>query len=156
MKKTNNRYFFTGVALVFLLGACSSPQYPMKDGYYTAEAEDYDQDGWKEYVTVYISHGHIALVEYNGFNTAGLVKSWDMNFMREMNAHKGTYPNSYIRYYGAQLLQKQGTGGIDSLSGATNSGYAFIELADAALEKARLGDTETCLVKLSGHPGAWH
>jgi major membrane immunogen (membrane-anchored lipoprotein) len=128
----------------------------MQDGYYTAEAAEFDSHGWKEYVTVYVSGGRITLVEYNACNDSGFIKSWDMDYMRQMNALCGTYPNAYTRYYGRALLNNQGTEGIDCITGATNSYHVFLALADAALENARRGDTETRLVPIVEPEGESH
>jgi major membrane immunogen (membrane-anchored lipoprotein) len=144
------------VPLIFfaaLYMSCGGNSSALKDGYYTAEAAEFDNHGWKEYVTLCISSGKISMVEYNAFNQSGLIKSWDMNYMRLMNAASGSYPNAYTRYYAGQLLTRQGTEGIDALSGATESYWSFLRLADAALENARRGDTETSMVSFSGGHG---
>jgi major membrane immunogen (membrane-anchored lipoprotein) len=139
--------FLTALMPITGMG-CSAEKYFLHDGYYGAEAAEFDSGGWKEYVIICISNGRIILVEYNAFNAAGFVKSWDMNYMREMNTAIGTYPNAYTRYYGGRLLLGQGTENISALSGATRSYRSFIRLADAALAKARQGDTETSRVTL--------
>jgi major membrane immunogen (membrane-anchored lipoprotein) len=120
----------------------------MKDGYYTAEAAGFDAHGWKEYLTICVSSGRITMVEYNAFNPSGFIKSWDMDYMRVMNAHDGTYPNAYVRAYKEQLLNSQGTAGIECLSGATTSYHSFLQLAEAALENSRSGIQATRLVQL--------
>jgi major membrane immunogen (membrane-anchored lipoprotein) len=141
------------VPLIFLAAlymSCGGNSTALKDGYYTAEAAEFDSHGWKEYVTLSISSGKICMVEYNAFNPSGLVKSWDMNYMRLMNAASGSYPNAYTRYYAGQLLTRQGTEGIDALSGASDSYRTFLRLADAALENARRGDTGPRMVSFGG------
>jgi major membrane immunogen (membrane-anchored lipoprotein) len=135
--------------LLVLYISCTGNSSLLKDGYYTAEAADFDSFGWKEYVTIRVSGGQITLVEYNAFNPSGFIKSWDMDYMRLMGALGETYPNAYTRYYGRQLFEKQGTSGVDRLSGATNSYNTFLQLADAALKNARRGDRETRLVNLA-------
>jgi major membrane immunogen (membrane-anchored lipoprotein) len=139
------------VFLLILLVSCGANDSALKDGYYTAEAGEFDAHGWKEYLTICVFGGQITLVEYNAFNASGFIKSWDMDYMRVMNARNGTYPNAYTRSYGRQLLEKQGTEGVDCISGATDSYYSFLQLADAALENARRGDAETRLVKTGGN-----
>jgi major membrane immunogen (membrane-anchored lipoprotein) len=143
------------VVLWFLLMAlcvsCAGKSSTLKDGYYTAEAAQFDEHGWKEYVTIRVADGKITLVEYNAFNSSGFIKSWDMDYMRVMNARNRTYPNAYTRYYGKQLLENQGTEGVECISGATNSYHTFLALADRALENARQGDDSTGLVTFSGN-----
>jgi major membrane immunogen (membrane-anchored lipoprotein) len=134
------------VFLAVLYISCTGKSSVLKDGYYTAEAVEFDEHGWKEYVTICVSSKRIGLVEYNAFNASGIIKSWDMNYMRLMNASNDTYPNAYARYYGSQLLSHQNTDEVDCISGATDSYNLFIRLADAALENARQGNTETELV----------
>jgi major membrane immunogen (membrane-anchored lipoprotein) len=122
----------------------------MQDGYYTASAVELDDHGWKEYVTIYVSRGKILTVEYNAVNGSGFVKSWDMDYMRIMNAVNGTYPNAYTRQYAAQLVKTQDAEKIDALSGASNSWHTFKQLAAAAMENARSGSASpgTVLVLL--------
>ena len=59
----------------------------------------------------------------------------------------GTYPNEYTRYYAGQLLEGQGEGVIDAISGATSSHSTFQMLAQAVLEQARKGDSSIVTVE---------
>jgi major membrane immunogen (membrane-anchored lipoprotein) len=149
-RRIRKRHILFLAFLAALCASCAGKNFDLKDGYYTAEIAGFDEHGWKEYVTICVSAGRITLVEYNAINASGFIKSWDMRYMRLMNATDGTYPNAYTRYYGRQFLDKQGTDGIDRISGATDSYHTFIRLADTALENARQGNTETTLVSLSG------
>ena len=160
MRKITRAYMICGTVLTVIavaaslilpagmLVSCSSAEYPLKDGYYSAEAAEFDSHGWKEYITICVSSGQIIMVEYNAFNTSGFIKSWDMDYMRVMNAKDGTYPNAYTRYYGGKFMEKQGVEGIDFLSGSTHSHFTFLQLAAAVLENAQLGDTATRFVVL--------
>ncbi|MDR0290608.1 MAG: FMN-binding protein [Treponema sp.] len=150
IKRSILLFFMAFLLFAAGLGSCSANKTSMHDGYYSAEAAEFDYLGWKEYVTICVSNGQIILVEYNAFNSSGFVKSWDMEYMRTMNAASKSYPNAYTRYYRRRLLSGQGTDNISALSGATHSYHSFIKLADAALEKARDGNTETSLVLLDG------
>jgi major membrane immunogen (membrane-anchored lipoprotein) len=136
------------LVLIFLviLVSCGENSSSLKDGYYTAEAAEFDEHGWKEYVTICVSGGRIILIEYNAYNASGFIKSWDMRYMRLMNGDSGTYPNAYTRYYAGQLLNRQGTDGIECLAGATNSYLSFLKLSDAAMENAGKADDETRLI----------
>ena len=145
-KKTK---FIACTVSAFLLWSCSPARHILQDGYYNAEIAEFDIFGWKEYVTIRVSGGRIIFVEYNAFNPSGFVKSWDMNYMRIMNDTDGTYPNAYTREYVRQFLESQGTEGVDMISGATHSYYLFIRLAEAVLESARQGNTQTVLVTLN-------
>jgi len=134
------------LSFLLLLASCVKNSQDLLDGYYTAETSEFDTNGWKEYLTICVSGGQIILVEYDSYNSSGFIKSWDMDYMRTMNEAKGTYPNAYSRYFGRQLIEKQGTDKIDVLSGASRSYRVFITLAKAVLENAREGNSKTALV----------
>ena len=134
--------------LALLLAACGGHEGKMQDGYYTAEAAEFDANGWKEYITIYVSSGTIVTVEYDAKNASGFIKSWDMDYMRMMNESDGTYPNKYVREYGQALLNRQDPDVVDAIAGATHSHATFQLLARAAMEKARLGDTNVAFVEL--------
>lgn len=127
-----------------LLAACGE-QAGLQDGYYTAQAEEFSH-GWREYITILVKGGSIVSVEYNAENASGFIKSWDNTYMQTMLHDTGTYPNEYTRYYANQLLQGQGQGGIDAISGASSSHASFQILARAVLEQARKGDSSIVLV----------
>lgn len=135
--------------LVVLLAGCGKTEEGLQDGYYTAQASEYNF-GWKEYVTIMVKGGSIVSVEYNAENASGFIKSWDNAYMQNMLHSNGTYPNEYTRYYAAQLLEGQGEGEIDALSGASSSYSSFQKLAVAVVEQARKGDSEVVLVD-TGH-----
>jgi len=138
--------FFFFIFLCFLPESCSKNNLMLKDGYYSAEMADFDEFGWKEYVTIRVSGARIIHVEYDARNRSGLIKSWDMEYMRTMNAATGTYPNAYFRYYSTEFLQRQSTEGIDALTGASVSYKEFILLASAVLESARQGKAGIVIV----------
>lgn len=135
--------------LVVLLAGCGKTEEGLQDGYYTAQASEYNF-GWKEYVTIMVKGGSIVSVEYNAENASGFIKSWDNAYMQNMLHSDGTYPNEYTRYYAAQLLEGQGEGEIDALSGASSSYSSFQKLSVAVVEQARKGDSEVVLVD-TGH-----
>jgi len=130
--------------LVSLLTACGS-RTQLQDGYYTAQMSEFSH-GWKEYITILVKGGSIISVEYNAENASGFIKSWDNAYMQNMLHVNGTYPNEYTRYYAGQLLEGQGKGGIDAISGASSSHGTFQALAQAVLEQARKGDSSIVFV----------
>jgi major membrane immunogen (membrane-anchored lipoprotein) len=134
--------------LAVLFSACQKDTTRLSDGYYTAEADIFDENGWKEFVTIYINNNRIVTVEYNARNAGGFIKSWDMEYMRLMNAESGSYPNQYTRFYTVSLLNRQDPFRIDALAGASHSYHYFQELASAALAKARTGDKNVAFVTL--------
>ena len=117
----------------------------MKDGCYTAQMQEYSY-GWKEYVTITVKNGKIVSTEFDAENASGFIKSWDNAYMQTMLHANGTYPNEYTRFYAGQLLEGQGEGDVDALSGATSSYGSFQKLAEAVLEQARQGDSGVVVV----------
>lgn len=132
------------VSCLFLV-SCKKAE-GMQDGYYTAEMAAYSH-GWKEYVTICVMKDKIVSVEYNAKDPSGFIKSWDIAYMREMGAAQGTYPNKYTRAYAAQLIEDQGVGHIDMVTGASSSGGNFRRLAEAVIERAESGDTSVAVVE---------
>ena len=137
------------LVLLFLvsLTACTEKT-GLQDGYYTAQAAEFNH-GWKEYITIMVKDNSIVSVEYNAENASGFIKSWDNAYMQNMLHSDGTYPNEYTRYYASQLLEGQGQGPIDALSGASSSWGSFQKLSEAVLEQARLGDSSIVMVDTS-------
>ncbi len=133
--------------LAGMLTACGSKT-ELQDGYYTAQAAQFSH-GWKEYITIMVKGGSIVSVEYNAENASGFIKSWDNAYMQNMLHTNGTYPNEYTRYYAGQLLEGQGDGSIDVLSGASSSWGSFQKLAEAVLEQAKQGDSGIAVVDTS-------
>lgn len=137
-----------GIALtlagMMLFTACGE-QEGMQDGYYTAQASEFSH-GWKEYITIMVKGGSIVSVEYNAENASGFIKSWDNAYMQNMLNVTGTYPNEYTRYYAGQLLEGQGEGKIDALTGATSSYGSFQQLEAAVIEQAMKGDSSIAIV----------
>ena len=131
-------------ASLLLLTACGD-QTELQDGYYTAQAAEFSH-GWKEYITILVKGGDIISVEYNAENASGFIKSWDNAYMQTMLHAQGTYPNEYTRGYANQLLERQGEGGIDAITGATSSHTSFQILAQAVLDQARKGDPSIAIV----------
>ena len=141
------RILVMGLSLLLtasLLASCGG-QTELQDGYYTAQAAAFSH-GWKEYVTILVKGGAILSVEYNAENASGFIKSWDNAYMQTMLHPNGPYPNEYTRNYAGQLLDGQGEGTIDAISGATSSHSSFQLLAEAVLEQARKGDSSIAIV----------
>ncbi|MDR1388897.1 MAG: FMN-binding protein [Treponema sp.] len=126
----------------------------MKDGYYTAEALDFDSYGWKEFVSIYVNSGSIVTVEYNAKNSSGFIKSWDSDYLRTMSRVSGTYPDEYTRSYAEGLLKMQIPDSITAISGATESWSYFKLLANAAMEQAYRGDKQVVFVTFPEQAGS--
>ena len=128
------------------LTGCGNAGGAMKNGYYTAEMEDYDY-GWKEYVCIFVKNDTIVSVEFNAKDPSGFIKAWDNAYMENMKPVSGTYPNEYTRLYGTSLLGSQDIEAVDTVTGATHSGNNFYKLVSAAMEQAREGDSEVAVVR---------
>ncbi|MCI8284580.1 MAG: FMN-binding protein [Firmicutes bacterium] len=135
------------LVLMIILTACGDKN-ELHDGYYTAQAAEFNF-GWKEYITIMVKGGSIVSVEYNAENASGFIKSWDNAYMQTMLHTNGTYPNEYTRYYASQLLEGQGEGEIDALTGASSSYSSFQKLSEAVVEQARRNDSSIALVDTS-------
>lgn len=132
--------------ICFCCFGCGKEEQELQDGYYTAEMAEYDF-GWKEFVSIGISNGKLVSVEYNARNASGFIKSWDMNYMRNMESISGTYPNDYTRTYAAEFLEQQKEEEVDMITGATKSNGNFKKLAAAVMEQARKGDHSLIFVE---------
>jgi major membrane immunogen (membrane-anchored lipoprotein) len=145
-----------GMLLVSLFGvviSCANSSSRLKDGYYTAECDGYDEYGWKTFMTISVNNGIISQVEFNAKDIGGFIKSWDMDYMRIMNAKSGTYPNEYSRFYASQFIEDQNVDSIDVLAGATSSWNTFVLLGRAALENAKNGVTSVAVVPIRSYAG---
>ena len=127
-----------------LLSGCGADK--MKDGYYTAEMEEFSH-GWKEYVCIQVKDNTIVSAEFNAKDASGFVKSWDNEYMRNMGLVDGTYPNRYTREYVKQLMEQQKDIKVELLTGATHSGDNFAKLVPAVMEQARKGDSNVVQVE---------
>lgn len=132
-----------------LLSGCSKTDFELSDGYFMAQAASYDEYGWKEYVVIYVKDNRIVTVNYNAKNPSGFIKSWDMQYMRDMNEICGTYPNEYTRVYAEALVNNQSVDAVDVISGATSSYHTFKKLAEAAIAQAKNGDKNLAIVDVS-------
>ena len=83
--------FLSLLLMMSLLTACGD-QPRLQDGYYTAQAEEFNY-GWKEYITILVKGGNIVSVEYNAENASGFIKSWDNAYLQTMRHSDVTYPN---------------------------------------------------------------
>jgi major membrane immunogen (membrane-anchored lipoprotein) len=142
----SKKLLLAGMAL--LCASCYREISKMSDGYYTAEFKNFDSHGWKEFISIYVNKNKIVTVEYDAKNTGGLIKSWDMEYMRRMNAADGNYPNRYTRNYAEALLNHQDPADIDVMTGATDSHITFKLLAEAAIAQAKAGDKRVAFIEL--------
>ena len=137
MKMKKTAVFLIMTCFLAAFAGCGSGN-KMENGYYTAEMSDFSH-GWKEYVCIYVKNDRIISAEFNAKDPSGFIKAWDNEYMRNMEAGTGIYPNKYTRGYVEQLIEGQKDTEVDTLSGATHSGGNFARLI---LFNARLKNQE--------------
>jgi major membrane immunogen (membrane-anchored lipoprotein) len=146
--------------LALFLAACAADPPPgpadappgLKDGYYTAEAREFDDQGWKEYLTIYVFNGRIVNAEYNSRNSRGFLRSWDMADKRRTTRATGTNQSRYSREYTVALLNLQDPDKVAPIPGSGWIHPNFQRLAQAAVRQAQAGDHRVALVRLKD----WH
>ena len=124
---------FIAVLLVVLATAClmTGCSSGMKDGTYKAQFKDYDDHGWKDYVSITVKDGKITDVDYDSMNADGTKKSEDQAYRESMEPVSKTYP---AKFYNPKK--------VDAVTGATNSSNDFKILAVEAIKAAKAGTTD--------------
>jgi major membrane immunogen (membrane-anchored lipoprotein) len=138
-------------ALVIMAACVSEPQNLLHDGYYTAEAAEFDTQGWKEFLTIYVSAGRIVSATYNARNASGFLRSWDMADRRRSNMATGTNQNKYARAYTTSLLNRQDPDRVTPVPGAAWAHPNFQALASAAVAQSKAGKQRLVFVELLDH-----
>ena len=129
-------------------GACSPDGDTMRDGYYSARAVSFNEDGWKAFITLYVHNDRIITVEYNERNASGLVMSWDVLYLSRLKAAVGAHPNQILRGYTAELLNRQNPENIRRVRGDTRFYDTFKTLAAVAVAQAKAGDKTVAEIPL--------
>jgi major membrane immunogen (membrane-anchored lipoprotein) len=120
----------------------------LRDGYYSAEARDYDRDGWKDYLTIYVNNGQITIAEYDSRNLSGFRRSWDLDHVLEWSRRHGVRPGSVMISYQNSLLTLQDPSRVQPIPGGRNMYLSFTSLAAAAIEQSRNGERQVAYVAL--------
>ncbi|GAA0776211.1 hypothetical protein GCM10008908_29180 [Clostridium subterminale] len=119
----------------------------MKDGSYKSEFDTFDDHGWKGQVEITVADGKITDAKFDYVNEAGDLKSKDAKYQESMTKVSGIGPVEFSAQYAKALVEKQDPATVDAITGATTSGDDFKTLADAAVQYANDGKTETAVVK---------
>lgn len=119
-----------------------------KDGTYHAEAKDFDEHGWKEYVNVTVADGKITEVEFDALSEEDGSKKTDNQEYKDayLGAGFDTYPADYTEKLEKALIEKQDAAQVDAVAGATHSSDFFKELMKALDANMKKGDTNAVLV----------
>ncbi|MDO5601271.1 MAG: FMN-binding protein [Oscillospiraceae bacterium] len=111
----------------FLFSGCNSaPSYT--DGSYHAEFQNFDSNGWKEFIDVTIKDGKPEKVVMDAVNQAGDLKSADQEYNDLMKNYSDTYPAKFYQDLATQFLERQDPAKIDAVAGATLSSDNFKKL----------------------------
>jgi len=118
------------------------------DGTYKAEYDRNDVRNWKAYVEVTVKDGKIEKAYYDYGNDAGELRTENENYIKGFSEANKMTPREAFDKLGVNLVSVQDASKVDAVSGATHSSRNFNELAAAALEKAKAGDTTVAVVPL--------
>ena len=134
--------------LISLLSGCQGASRKMQDGYYTAEAQGYDDDGWKDFLTIAVSNNKIVTVEFDARNSRGFVKSWDPDYQRLERKKTGLHHGAYMRTYTSEFLSLQNPARVSVVVGTERQHKVFQLLAEAAIVQAKAKDKAIAVVEL--------
>ncbi|WP_239253496.1 extracellular electron transfer flavoprotein PplA [Listeria ilorinensis] len=115
----------------------------MNDGTYKLEEQNYDDNGWKAFMSIEVKDGKITKADYDYKNKDGELKSEDADYEKNMKAKSGTGPQEYIPELEKSLVDAQAASGVEVVSGATHSSDSFINYANQLIEASQAGDTST-------------
>ncbi|HOQ16671.1 MAG: FMN-binding protein [Epulopiscium sp.] len=108
-----------------------------KDGSYKAEADSFDEHGWKPVITIEVKDGKISSVDYDEVNEAGASKETDEEYNKNMKDKVGLGPAEAIPQLEKDLVEKQDVNAVDTVTGATGTTNNFKTMANKALEEAK-------------------
>lgn len=131
------------MTVIMAAGLCSCGKESYRDGSYRAEAKSYDLNGWKEYLAVRVENGKIISADYDAVNeTDGRKKTEDAEYQEKYRAAGlGTDPADTAARLTDSYLERQESGKVDAVSGATNSSRHFVQLAEALEKRMKNGET---------------
>ena len=147
------RFIALALSSILAVGAltgCSeaSLNAALVDGTYRAEFEEYDVNGWKDFVVVTVEEGELTEVVYDSMKKdSEKLKSEDEGYKADMEAIVGTYPAKYNENLINQFLESGKVSTVDIVAGATESTGNFKTLIMAAMENATEGETELEIVE---------
>lgn len=136
--------------VVCVLAGCRHAPGEMRDGYYSAEFSAYDAEGWKDFITIYVSGNSIVTVEFNARNRSGFIRSWDLDYQRGRKVATGMSSARYSRTYAEDLRSRQDPDRVLPLFQAEQRHRVFQLLARAAIAQARAGDKRVAFVDPPG------
>ncbi|KKD50304.1 extracellular electron transfer flavoprotein PplA [Listeria seeligeri] len=115
----------------------------MTDGTYKLEEKNYDDKGWKAFMSIEVKDGKITKANYDYKNEDGKLKSEDADYEKAMKEAEGTGPQEYLKQLSDSLVKNQSASTVEVVSGATHSSDAFINYANQLIQAAQKADTTT-------------
>lgn len=132
----------------FLFSGChSAPAYA--DGEYHAEFQDFDSNGWKEFVDITIEDGKPVKVVMDAKNQSGNLKSADSEYNELMKNYSDTYPAKFYQDLATQFLERKDPAEIDAVAGATLSSDNFKKLLAELKPYMAAGITDDLIIESS-------
>lgn len=120
----------------------------LQDGTYKGVYDRKDVRNWIAYVEITVKDGKIEKVYYDYTNENGDLRTNDANYTKAFTDFNKISPREAFDQLGAKLVETQDASKVDAVTGATHSSRNFNELAAAALEHAKTGDTSDAVVSL--------
>ncbi len=146
----NKRITFLLVSTILTTGmlvGCGSKG--MKNGTYTAEDKNFDDHGWKASVTITVSGGKVSDTKFDYVAEDGTTKRGNVAYGEKMSQTAGITPDEYLPQYEQALVTTQDPSKVEVVTGATTSQKDFKALAKAAMDAAKIGNTNTTQIELS-------
>ena len=145
MKKRSIALALALLVTLAAAGCGKAPKY--NDGIYFAQADNYDESGWMDAVTIEVDGGKIVGVDYNSYNEAGQDKK-TLSEKGEYNMVSGGARSQWHEQTAsleAALKSNQdiskitlkSDGVTDAVSGVTMKANEFVALSQKALEMAK-------------------
>ncbi|AQY49884.1 lipoprotein [Listeria weihenstephanensis FSL R9-0317] len=115
----------------------------MTDGTYKLQEKNFDDKGWKGFMTIKVDGNKITESDYNYKNKDGDLKTDDADYEKNMKAKVGTGPQEYIPALNKSLVSKQSAADVEVVTGATHSSDSFINYSNQLIQAAQRADTAT-------------
>lgn len=120
----------------------------LQDGTYKGIYDRKDVRNWIAYVEVTVKDGKVEKAYYDYTNESGDLRTNDENYTKAFTDFNKMSPREAFDQLGTKLVEVQDASKVDAVTGATHSSRNFNELAAAALEHAKTGDTSDAVVNL--------
>ncbi|MBC1457071.1 extracellular electron transfer flavoprotein PplA [Listeria newyorkensis] len=115
----------------------------MTDGTYKLQEKNFDDKGWKAFMTITVKDNKITESDYNYKDKDGKLKTDDADYEKNMKAKVGTGPQEYIPALNDSLVAKQSAADVEVVTGATHSSDTFINYSNQLIQAAQRADTAT-------------